>query len=76
MRELEGKIAKFLSGLQDYEVPSTSVYLGGAKPDTAEPSNRIVFSFIDSSCFLLRKLVDFQFRTAIASKNKLAYSMN
>ena len=37
MRELEGKIAKFLSGLQDYEVSSTSVYLGGAKPDTAEP---------------------------------------
>lgn len=37
MRELEGKIANFLSGLQDYEVPSTSVYLGGAKPDTAEP---------------------------------------
>ena len=55
MRELEGKIAKFLSGLQDYEVPSTSVYLGGAKPDTAEPSNRIVFSFIDSSLFSFKE---------------------
>ena len=55
MRELEGKIAKFLSGLQDYEVPSTSVYLGGAKPDTVEPSNRIVFSFIDSSLFSFKE---------------------